>query len=305
MNNGKRYNTINSEMMRIFNEKTIKLSLDGGFSCPNRDGTIDDRGCIFCGERGSGEFTNRELDIKAQAQEQIKLLSKKWNTSKYIAYFQSFTNTYSSIDNLKNLYNSALKIPGVVGIAIATRPDCLSDEILDYLEELNKNTFLWVELGLQTIHEDTAKLIRRGYTLDIYDDAVSSLTKRGIRVVTHAIIGLPYENKEDILGTCAYIGNKDLWGIKLHSLYIQRDTDLYNFYLKNPFKIMSKEEYIDIIIEIISLLPSDLIIHRLTGDGDKSLLFEPKWSKNKLGVLSSIDKSLKEKNIYQGDKWKL
>ena len=305
MNDGKRYKTLNSEMKRVFNGKTIKLSLDGGFSCPNRDGTIGHRGCIFCGERGSGEFTNHTLDITSQASEQIKLLSKKWKTNKYIAYFQSFTNTYGSVESLKKLYNQALEIPGVVGIAIATRPDCLSDEVLDYLEILSKETFLWVELGLQTIHENTATLIRRGYALDVYDDAVIELKKRKIKVVTHAIIGLPYENREEILETCKYIVNKNLWGIKLHSLYIQRDTDLYNFYLSNPFKIMSKEEYVDIITDIISLLPKELVIHRITGDGDKSLLFEPEWSKNKLGIISSIDKSLKEKNISQGDRWKL
>ncbi|MDY0236178.1 MAG: TIGR01212 family radical SAM protein [Gudongella sp.] len=305
MNDGKRYNTLNSEMIKIFGKKTIKLSLDGGFSCPNRDGTIGDRGCIFCGERGSGEFTNFNLCLSSQADEQIKLISKKWDTDKYIAYFQSFTNTYAPIEKLEDLYTQALEIPGVVGIAIATRPDCLSEEILDYLELLNRKTFLWVELGLQTIHENTAKLIRRGYELDVYDDAVSQLKLRDIRVVTHAIIGLPYETKEEILKTCDYIAHKKLWGIKLHSLYIQKDTDLYDFYLNNPFKIMSKEEYIDIITEIIRILPKELVIHRLTGDGDKSLLFEPVWSKNKLGVLSSIDKALKEKNIYQGDQWKL
>lgn len=305
MIDGKRYNTLNSEMKRIFEEKAIKLSLDGGFSCPNRDGSIGDRGCIFCGEKGSGEFTYGGLDIKSQAIEQINLLSKKWTTRKYIAYFQSFTNTYASVEKLKNVYELALEIPGVVGIAIATRPDCLSDEILDYLEFLNRKTFLWVELGLQTIHENTAKLIRRGYTLDIYDDAVANLKKRDIRLVTHAIIGLPYEKREDILKTCDYIGRKKLWGIKLHSLYIQKDTDLHDFYLNNPFEIMTKEEYVDIITEIISILPKELVIHRLTGDGDKSLLFKPEWSKNKLAVLSSIDKALKEKEIFQGDKWKL
>lgn len=305
MNDGKRYNTLNSEMKRIFNAKAIKLSLDGGFSCPNRDGSIHDEGCIFCGERGSGEFTNHSLDIKDQANKQIELLSKKWQTNKYIAYFQSFTNTYASVEKLEEVYNQALDIPGVVGLAIATRPDCLSDEILDFLEILNKKTFLWIELGLQTIHENTGKLIRRGYTLDVYDEIVDKLKKRGIRLVTHAIIGLPYEKREDIIETCEYIANKKLWGIKLHSLYIQKDTDLYDFYLKNPFQIMTKEDYIDIIGEIISILPKDLIIHRLTGDGDKSLLFEPQWSKNKLGVLSSIDKHLKEKDINQGCKREL
>ena len=305
MNDGKRYTTLNLELKKIFNEKTIKLSLDGGFSCPNRDGSIHDKGCIFCGERGSGEFTRQDLEISFQANKQIEILSKKWDTDKYIAYFQSFTNTYDSVGNLEIIYNQALAIPGVVGLSIATRPDCLSKDILDYLDLLNKKTFLWVELGLQTIHEKTADLIRRGYTLDVYDNAVSELKKRGIRVVTHAIIGLPYEEKGDILETCAYISSKNLWGIKLHSLYIQRDTDLYNFYLNKPFKIFTKEEYVDIITEIIRILPRDLVIHRLTGDGDKSLLFKPEWSKNKLGVISSIDKALKERNIYQGDKLKL
>jgi len=305
MNDGKRYTTLNSELKKIFNEKTIKLSLDGGLSCPNRDGTIHSRGCIFCGDRGSGEFTDGKLNLTDQAYKQISVLSKKWKANKYIAYFQSFTNTYDRLDNLKKRYESILEVPGIVGLAIATRPDCLSDEILDYLGQLNKKTFLWVELGLQTIHKESELFIRRGYTLDVYDRAIYELKKRNIKVVTHAIIGLPNETREDILETCDYIGKKNIWGIKLHSLYIQKDTDLYRAYINNPFKLMNKDDYVDLATEIISILPKDLVIHRLTGDGDKALLYEPRWSRDKLSVLSSIDKSLKEKNYYQACKIKL
>lgn len=297
---GKRYNNLNTELKRIFGKKVVKLSIDGGFTCPNRDGKVGFGGCIFCGERGAGEFTSQRGSVKEQALEQIKIIGKKWNTDSYIIYFQNFTNTYATLDKLKRLYEEALELPGVVGLAIATRPDCLDDEIIEYLKELNNRTFLWVELGLQSIHENTSDFIRRGYSLEVYDMVVKKLMNESIRVVTHLIVGLPYETREDIIESIKYVGRTGTWGLKIHSLYIQRDTDLFQFYMENPFRILTKDEYVDIITEGLKYVPKEMIIHRLTGDGDKSLLVEPKWSGDKLSVISQIDRIMKEKDIYQG-----
>jgi len=300
----KRYHTLNYEMRNTFKEKVIKLSLDGGFTCPNRDGTLGNRGCIFCGEKGSGEFAaSRCLSIKEQIDEQKKLLSKKWDTGKYIAYFQNFTNTYSNYEDLKDKYYEALSQEGIVGLAIATRPDCLPEDVLDLLEELNEKTYLWVELGLQTIHERTAKFIRRGYSLEVYDKAVNELKKRNIRVVTHLIFGLPGETRDDMIESVKYVASTKTWGVKFHLLYIQRGTDLYYYYLNNPFHILTRDEYISIVVDGLEYLPPDMVVHRLTGDGKKELLYEPRWSLDKLRVLSGIDRELKDRNSYQGKKW--
>jgi len=300
----KRYHSLNYEFKTTFGTKVIKLSLDGGFTCPNRDGTVGSRGCIFCSEEGSGEFAaNRILSISEQIDEQKEILSKKWAKGKYIAYFQNFTNTYSSTEDLRRKYEEALSKEDVVGLAIATRADCLPEEVLDLLEELNKKTYLWVELGLQTIHEKTEKFIRRGYDLSVYNKGIEELKKRNIKVVTHLIFGLPRESKEDIIETVKYIANTNTWGVKFHLLYIQKDTDLYEYYKNSPFYIFSKEEYISIICDSIEILPPNMVIHRLTGDGKKGLLIEPKWSLNKLGVLSGIDMELKRRGSYQGMKY--
>lgn len=299
--NGKRFHSLNFELKDIFGGKVMKLSLDGGFTCPNRDGKLGTRGCIFCGEEGSGEFAGSNIqNLGDQANEQKHLLSKKNHSDMYIGYFQSFTNTYGEIDYLKKLYYEALSIEGVVGIAIATRPDCLDDYVLDLLSELNDKTFLWIELGLQSIHENSAKFVRRGYELEVYNEAIKKLNARGIKCVSHLIIGLPGEDKDMILESVKHVANTKTWGIKLHSLYIQSDTDLYDYYRKNPFPLPTKDEYIDIIVDAIEILPPHMVIHRLTGDGKKELLYEPKWSLNKLGVLSSIDKELKNRNSHQG-----
>lgn len=300
----KRYRSFNYEMKRIFDSKIIKLSLDGGFTCPNRDGTIGNKGCIFCGEEGSGEFAgSRTLDITKQMESQKELLSKKWNKGKYIAYFQNFTNTYSSYEDLKEKYYSALSQEGVVGLAIATRPDCLSEEVLELLEEINEKTFLWVELGLQTIHERTTKFIRRGYPLVCYDEAIKQLNKRNIKIVTHLIFGLPNESREDILSSVKHVAATNTWGVKFHLLYIQKGTDLHEYYKNSPFHILSREEYISLIVDSIEHLPPDIVIHRLTGDGKRALLVEPLWSLDKLRVLSEIDMELKRRNSYQGIKY--
>lgn len=299
----KKYNTLNDELKKEFGEKVIKLSLDGGFTCPNRDGTLGNRGCIFCSEEGSGEFAgSRFVSIREQIEQQKNLLSNKWNANKYIAYFQNFTNTYDSIDRLKTLYYETLDVEGIVGIAIATRPDCLQDEVLDLLSELSEKTFLWVELGLQTIHKRSEVFIRRAYSLNIYEEALEKLKKRNIRTVTHLIFGLPHETKEDMLSSVKYIANTNIWGVKFHLLYIQTQTDLYEYYTKNPFPIMSKDDYISLIVDSLELLPKDMVVHRVTGDGKKELLYEPKWSLDKLKVLSGIDMEIKKRETYQGKK---
>ncbi|MBU5438760.1 TIGR01212 family radical SAM protein [Tissierella sp. MSJ-40] len=300
----KRYHTLNYELRKIFGQKVMKLSLDGGFTCPNRDGTLGTKGCIFCGEEGSGEFAgSRCLSIKEQIEEQIKLLSRKWDTNRYIAYFQNFTNTYSTCEELRNIYFEAIEESGVVGLAIATRPDCLGEDVLDLLSELNEKTFLWIELGLQTIHEKSAKFIRRGYPLSTYDEAIEKLKKRNIRVVTHLIFGLPNESHNDILKSIRYVAKTNTWGVKFHLLYIQKGTDLYEYYLNNPFSLMDKDEYISLVIDGLELLPKEMIVHRVTGDGKKELLYEPKWSLDKLKVLSGIDNELKIRGSYQGKKY--
>ncbi len=300
----KRYNTFNYQMRKTFGKKVIKLSLDGGFTCPNRDGTLGRRGCMYCGEEGAGEFAgSRYLSIKEQMEEQKKLLSKKWKSDKYIAYFQNFTNTYSTYEDLRKKYYEAISQKGVVGLAIATRPDCLPEEVLSLLEELNGKTYLWVELGLQTIHERTAKFIRRAYPLEVYDKAIEELKKRNIKTVTHLIFGLPYETREQMIESVKYVAATETWGIKFHSLYIQRDTDLYHYYLKKPFPLLTREEYISLVVDGLEYLPPNMVVHRVTGDGKKDLLYEPKWIMDKLRVLSGIDKELKRRNSYQGKKW--
>ncbi|QQY79593.1 hypothetical protein EDD65_11051 [Keratinibaculum paraultunense] len=300
----KRYHTLNYELRKQFGKKVMKLSLDGGFTCPNRDGTIGCRGCIFCGEEGAGEFTgSRNLSIKEQIEEQKRLLSNKWNTDKYIAYFQNFTNTYSSIEDLKKKYYEALSQDGVVGLAIATRPDCLSKDVLELLANINQKTYLWVELGLQTIHERTSNFIRRGYPLKIYNKAIQELKDKNIKIVTHLIFGLPGESREDILNSVRYVADTNTWGVKFHLLYIQKGTDLYEYYIKNPFPILSREEYISLVVDGLEMLPEEMVIHRLTGDGKKNLLYKPKWSLDKLRVLSGIDKELKRRNSCQGSRY--
>lgn len=299
----KLYYSLNEELKKEFQEKVIKLSIDGGFTCPNRDGTVAERGCIFCTDRGSGEFTFRDLSVTEQMKRQVVLLSQKWKNAKYIAYFQSFTNTYAPIETLKSLYDEALSFPNVVGLAIATRPDCLSDEVLDLLEEYSKKTYLWIELGLQTIHEKTAVFLRRGYPLSTFELAVEALHKRGIRTVAHMIANLPFETRQDVLATALYLSQKKLWGIKVHMLYISSASDLYHYYKKNPFPIMEREEYINAVVDILCHISPSTVIHRLTGDGDRETLIAPDWMKDKRSVLNGIDKKMRRENLYQGMYW--
>lgn len=299
----KRYHTLDYELKERFGKKVVKLSLDGGFTCPNRDGSIGNRGCIFCGEKGSGDFAGaRDVGILRQMEQQKKLLASKWPDSKYIAYFQSYTNTYAPVDELRTKYETALSGKDVVGLAIATRPDCLPTDVLALLEEMERRTFLWVELGLQTIHPKSAAFIRRGYDLSKFVEAVKALKHKGIRVVVHLIMGLPGERTEDMLDTVRFVSELGVWGVKFHMLYIQKDTDLYRYYSSNPFNLLSMEEYINIIADALEILPPDIVVHRVTGDGARKLLVAPLWTLDKLRVLSGIDKELRERDSYQGCK---
>ena len=296
----KSFNNIDYYLKEKFGEKIFKVSLDGGFTCPNRDGTLSYKGCIFCSESGSGEFAgNRKNSITNQINEQIKFLEKGVD-KKYIAYFQNFTGTYGNIDYLRTIYEEAIKHPNIVGIAIATRADCLSEEVLGLLSKFNEKTHLWIEIGLQTVNDKTAEIINRGYKTEIFTEKMKELNKRNIKVVTHVIIGLPNENKNDVFSTIDYINEQKTWGIKLHLLYILKNTELFEYYKSNPFEIMKKEEYISLVTEIISRLDKKIVIHRLTGDAPWKDLYEPKWSTDKRGILNGINKLLKEKKIYQG-----
>lgn len=298
--NDKRYHTLDYELKKIFGEKTIKLSIDGNFTCPNRDGTRGYGGCIFCSERGSGDFTERGKTITEQIVEQKQFMSKKWKSNTYIAYFQNYTNTYDTVDNLRKKYFEALSCENIKGIAIATRPDCINDEIADLLEELNQKTFLWVELGLQTIYNKTGEFIRRGYNLEQFDKSVEILKNKNIKTVVHLIMGLPGESTSQMLNSVKYISNSDIWGVKIHMLHIIKNTDLAKYYEKNPYEILSLEEYVELICDSLQLLHKDIVVHRLTGDGKKSDLIEPKWTLHKLKVLSDIDKTLKIRESFQG-----
>lgn len=298
--NDKRYHTLDYELKKIYGEKTIKLSIDGNFTCPNRDGTIGSNGCIFCSERGSGDFTQRGKSIESQIVKQKQFMSKKWKSNTYIAYFQNYTNTYDTVDNLRKKFYEALSCENIKGLAIATRPDCISDEIADLLEELNKKTYLWVELGLQTIHNKTGEFIRRGYSLEQFNKALKILNKQNIKTVVHLIMGLTGESRQDMLNSVKYISNLNIWGVKIHMLHILKNTDLADYYAENPFKIMSEDEYVELVVDALELLHEDIIIHRLTGDGKKSDLIEPRWTLNKLKILSQIDKTLKTRESFQG-----
>ncbi len=290
------YRSINDEMKSIYGKKVYRVSLDGGMTCPNRDGKIDTRGCIFCSKGGSGDFaSNRNLSITEQIEQGKKLISKKVpNCDAFIAYFQAYTNTYADVDYLRKIFTEAINHPQVVVLSIATRPDCLPDEVVDLLKELSLVKPVWVELGLQTIHEKSAEFIRRGYPLSVYDDAVNKLTGAGVDVITHVILGLPGESIEDMLSTVKYVANSKSKGIKLQLLHVLKGTDLEEYYEKTRFHIMSLTEYTDLLAECLKIIPKDMVVHRLTGDGPKALLTEPKWSADKKRVINAINKRLRE-----------
>ena len=287
-----KYTTLNSYLKERFGCKVYKLSLDGGFTCPNRDGTLDSRGCIFCSKGGSGDFAqSRSLSITEQLENAKALVSKKVKDGKYIAYFQAFTNTYAPVEELKSKYYEALNHPDIVALSIATRPDCLGEEVLLLLDEINKIKPVFVELGLQSIHENTAEYIRRGYSLETYDKAVKRLHKIDVNVVTHLIIGLPGETAEDMLESVKYVC-KVTDGIKLQLLHILDGTDLAEEYRQGKIKTLTLEEYTEIIRKCVEIIPENVVVHRLTGDGAKRDLIAPLWSADKKKVLNTINKAL-------------
>ena len=303
--NGKRYHSLNYFLRDRFKEKVFKISLDGGFSCPNRDGTISKGGCLFCSESGSGDYAgDRELSITKQFCDIKEMMNKKWKEGKYIAYFQAFTNTYAPVEELKRKYNEALKQEGVVAIAIATRPDCLQDEVLELLEEINKKFYVWVELGLQTVSDETARKINRRYKLEVYEDAIRRLKERNIDFVTHCIFGLPGETKEDMLRSVDYIAHSGSKGIKFHLLHLMKHTPMVKLYERGELEFLSQDDYIDLICKSIAMLPEDMVVHRLTGDAPRDLLIGPMWSLKKWEVLNAIDKALVDNEIYQGKDFK-
>lgn len=298
----KRYHTLNYYLKNRFHEKVYKVSLNAGFTCPNIDGTKGYGGCIYCSKTGSGEFGgNINDDLITQFNKVKEVMDKKWH-GKYIAYFQARSNTYAPVNILKEKYETVLKLDNVIGLFIATRCDCITDECLDYLNLLNKRTYLTIELGLQTIHESTSKLINRGHTLKEFTDTVKRLRERNIDVVVHIINGLPYETKEMMLETVKFVNTLDIQGIKIHMLNIIKDTPLETLYNKEHFHVLTKEEYIDIVISELELLDSKIVIHRITADPDPKTLIEPTWLLKKTVLLNDIDKEMKRRNTYQGIK---
>ncbi|MBQ3510952.1 MAG: TIGR01212 family radical SAM protein [Bacilli bacterium] len=302
-NTNKRYHTLDYYYKNRFNEKIFKVSLNANFSCPNIDGTIGYGGCIYCSKTGSGEFAgNKEESIEKQFQEVKEVMLKKWPKAKYIGYFQARTNTYAPVETLRKLHDVVLKQDNVIGINISTRPDSITDECLDYLEELNKKTYLTIELGLQTTNPKTTKLINRCHSLECFEEMTNKLRERNIDVIVHIINGLPYETKEDMLNTVKYLNNLDIQGIKIHMLSILKDTPLEYLYQKDKFHVLTKEEYVDIVIDQLELLRPEIVIHRITGDPKIDDLVEPKWLTKKFCVLNDIDKEMVRRDSYQGKK---
>ncbi|MCQ9626331.1 TIGR01212 family radical SAM protein [Cetobacterium somerae] len=294
--NNRRFYSLNDFFKDEFKDKIFKVSLDGGFTCPNRDGKVAHGGCIFCSDAGSGEFAgNRRKSITEQIDEQLEFLKDKVKDKKVIAYFQNFTNTYGDVDYLREIYYEALNHPKVLGLAIGTRPDCIEDDTLELLKEINEKHFFWIELGLQTIDDKVAKIINRGYPLSTYLETSKKLKDNGIKFVTHMIVGLPTEEREDILNTAKCIVQSGAWGIKIHSLHIIKGTPLERLYNDTNFKVFTLDEYVDIVVTILKLLPDKMVVHRVTGDGKKDEVVEPKWSLNKRKVLNEIEKELKKR----------
>ena len=297
----KRYYTINNFYKNIFNTKVCKISLNANFSCPNKDGKVGTGGCIFCSGLGSGDFAgDKSLDLISQFNQVKDIMSKKWPNTKYIGYFQANTNTYADVETLKKYYETILNLKDVIGLSIATRPDAISDEVLDYLSYLNKKTFLTIELGLQSIHDKTLNYINRGHDLKCFLDCFNKLKEKNINVVVHIINGLPYETKEMMTETVKLLNDIGIDGIKIHMLHILKNTKLASIYEKEKFHILTKEEYIDIVINQLENLNENIVIHRITGDPNINDLIEPKWLIKKFCVLNDIDKEMVRRNTYQG-----
>ena len=300
----KRYHSMDYDLKQLYGEKVYKITLNGGMTCPNRDGKIGHGGCIFCSTAGSGDFAgSATCSITKQLAMGKENLTKKRPVHSYIAYFQAFTNTYAPVEYLRQIYMEAIQDPDVQILSIATRPDCLPDDVLQLLEEINQIKPVWVELGLQTIHPQTATYIRRGYPLEVFEEAVNNLRKRNISVITHTILGLPGENEDMMLETIDYLNKMDIQGIKLQLLHILKGTDLALDYEKQPFWSPSMEEYISLLGTCIARLRPDITIHRLTGDGPKELLIAPSWTSQKRTVLNTLHRYLKEQDIWQGKEY--
>ena len=303
----KHYLTLNNYLKDKYNEKVFKVSLNGGFSCPNRDGKISTKGCLFCSAKGSGDFAgDKNLSIKEQFYQITNKLKDKWPTGSYIAYFQANTNTYGTVSELKERYDQIIKDGKLLDekikiLSIATRPDCLSDDILDLLNKLNNTIPLWIELGFQTSNENTAKYINRGYDNECFLNAVKKLKQLGITVIVHIINGLPNETKDDMINTIKFLQNLNIDGIKIHMLHVIKNSPLGQIYLESPFPLLSLEEYVDIVVNQLRLLPSNVVIHRITGDADKNELIGPTWTLKKFVVMNEIDKKMRKNNYYQGD----
>ena len=300
----KPYRSLDWQLKNQFGEKVYKLALNGGMSCPNRDGRVGRGGCIFCSEGGSGDFAaDRQLSVTDQIAFQKEALREKKPARKYIAYFQAYTNTYAPVEYLRRIFTEAIADPEVVILSVATRPDCLPEEVLDLLAELNEQKPVWIELGLQTMHEKTAKMIHRGYDLACFEQAVRELRKRKIEVIVHTILGLPMEGTEEVLETVAYLNQMDIQGIKLQLLHILKGTELGRMYLEQKnesIRPMTMEEYTDLVIACVGHLSPEITVHRLTGDGPKELLIAPLWSSRKRTVLNEIHSELKKRNVWQG-----
>ena len=290
-----KYYSLNDYLKKVYGEKIYKIAINGGFTCPNRDGTIGTGGCIFCSGQGSGEFAeDAALSVTEQIERGKKRVSGKIKNGRYIAYFQAFTNTYAPVERLKQLFTEAIYHPDVAILSVATRPDCLPDEVIALLAELNRIKPVWVELGLQTIHERTATYIRRGYPLSCYDDAVKRLKTAGLSVIVHVILCLPGETESDMLETVKYVAGSGIDGIKLPLLQVLKGTVLADNYLAGKFTLPTLDEYCNLICKCLRLIPEDVVIHRITGDGDKKLLIAPKWSGDKKKVLNTLRGRMKE-----------
>ena len=297
----RRYYALDYYLKQNFGEKLYKISLNGGCSCPNRDGTCGTRGCIFCSEGGSGDFAaSSSLSVADQLAYGKDLVRPKYNGHNYIAYFQAYTNTYAPIEYLRRIFTEAIRHPSVVAVSIGTRPDCLGEDVLELLSELNQIKPVWIELGLQTIHERTAAYIRRGYPLSVFETAVRNLRERRIEVIVHTILGLPGESQEDILATMKYLNHRDIQGIKLQLLHVLKDTDLAQEYLEGKFHVYEREEYLNLVIRCLENLDPEIVIHRMTGDGPEKLLLAPLWTGRKREVLNLLHHQMKVCDSWQG-----
>lgn len=297
----KRYHTWNYYLRSNFGEKVFKVSINAGFSCPNIDGTVAYGGCTYCSKQGSGDFAGNPNDNLIMQFEDIKqMMHKKWSNAKYIGYFQAFTNTHAPVNVLKEKYETILNLDDVIGLSISTRPDCLPDDVLEYLSDLNKKTNLWVELGLQTIHDKTSKVINRGHDYKTFLEGVEKLKKHNIKTVVHIINGLPGEDYNMMMETAKSVADLGVHGIKIHLLHVLKETPMENMLQNGMFELMEKDDYINLVCDQLEILPPEMVVHRLTGDGKRDEMVGPMWSLKKWEVLNSIDNTMKERNSYQG-----